>query len=233
MNKALYNYRTIVEDVKEVHTHVRRSPGSSGWEKRTDLMSFLIYYFNLKTTLDLGVFTGGSLFPQAKIHNKYTGGVVYGVDPYTMDGMTHHDCNDPEFLKQQQIRLNSINVEEIYQYILNLIKTLKYKNNIIFLRQSSIQAISYFKENNIFFDLMSIDGSHDTKDVMSDIELYVPRLNDKGFLVMDDINWNTVKPAYEEVKRQLSLVYEEYSFAVFRKSNEDVSELRTILGSLT
>ena len=142
-----------------------------------------------------------------------------------MDGMTHHDCSDPEFLKQQESRLNKINVDEIYQYILDTIKVLNYGNNVVFLRQPSSEAINYFIENNVFFDLMSIDGSHDTKDVMSDINLYLPRLKDNGFLVMDDVSWESVKPVYNYVKNKMLLIYASEHFSIFQKSSNIIDEL--------
>jgi len=229
------DYKKIMADVLDVTTHVRQVKGNSGVGEKNFVMCFLIYYFKCKTTLDLGVYGGGSLFPQATMHNKYTDGIVYGVDPYNKEDMVQFDNTDTEFLKLQKDVLNNLDVEELYHYILNLINELSYADNVKFLRMRSDKAINYFVENNVRFDLMFIDGNHDTKNAMSDMVLYIPRLNNNGFLVIDDTPWPSIRPAYDYAKTQLSFVYERHGdggFAVLQKTDVENIELKEIINKI-
>jgi predicted O-methyltransferase YrrM len=53
------------------------------------------------------------------------------------------------------------------------------------------------------FDLVHIDGNHDTEVVTKDVELYLPRLNRKGFIILDDISWDSVKLTYQVLATRL------------------------------
>jgi len=227
-------YNKIVQDVNETIKHIRVTRGCSGFGEKTNLIAFLIYYYNCKTTLDLGVFTGGSLFPQAKIHNKYTGGMVYGVDPYTRPDMEQHDIPSKEYLAYQKEVLDAIDFDEMHQYILNSTKKFGFDKNITFLRQRSDQAINYFIDNDIMFDLMFIDGNHDRDPALADVKTYIPRLVNNGFFILDDITWATLIPAYTYAKENLMLLREGNGYAVFQKTtieSEQVKQLKEFLSS--
>jgi len=229
------DYKKIKNDVLEINSKLRNVKGNSGIGEKNFMMCFFIYHFKLKTTLDLGVYGGGSLFPQATIHNKYTNGIVYGVDSYNKEDMKQFDCVHPSFLALQKELSETLDVEELYQYIINLINTFNYQKNVIFLRKRSDQAINYFIENNIYFDLMFIDGNHDTKNVMADVKNYIPRLNKNGFFIMDDTSWESVKPAYKYAKTQLSFIYEpprDGGFAILQKTDTENTALKEIINQI-
>lgn len=222
-------YKKIVGDINEVIPSIRITQGCSGFGEKVYLISFLIKYFNCKTTLDLGVFTGCSLFPQAKIHNKYTNGIVYGVDPYTQSDMEQFDHQSKEYLESQVEFMEKMDFEELYQYILNTIKILNFDKNIIFLRQRSDQANIYFKENNIIFDLMFIDGNHDIEPALNDVKSYITLLKEDGIFIIDDIHWSTLQPAFDYAKSNLQLIYEGVGFAILQKSSVENKILKEMI----
>jgi hypothetical protein len=229
------HYNKIVQETNEIIKHIRVTRGCSGFGEKTYLIAFLIYYYNCKTTLDLGVFTGGSLFPQAKMHNKYTGGMVYGVDPFTRPDMELYDNPSPVFLAYQKEVLDAFDFDELHQNILNSTKNFGFDKNVTFLRQRSDQAINYFIENNIIFDLMFIDGNHDKDPALNDVKMYIPRLANNGFFILDDITWGTLVPAYNYAKENLMFLYEGSGFAIFQKTtveNVQVKELKQFMNSL-
>lgn len=71
--------------------------------------------------------------------------------------------------------------------------------------------------NNL--DWIYIDGSHETEDVIKDIELYVPLVKTNGLLLFHDYTWDTVRVAVElmETKGLISLVCVFDDFAVYKK----------------
>jgi hypothetical protein len=69
--------------------------------------------------------------------------------------------------------------------------------------------------------------------VLKDISLYLPRLNKEGFLIMDDISWESVHLAYRTASTNLPLLFKrvdrENDYAVFWN---DHSFLRPLARSL-
>src|SRR5580693_6693523 len=49
------------------------------------LMAWLIRRYQLTASVDIGVYRGRSLVPQALAHREFTGGKAYGVDPWLND----------------------------------------------------------------------------------------------------------------------------------------------------
>ena len=62
----------------------------------------------------------------------------------------------------------------------------KFKNNhnVKIIRQESYNASMKFGNDN--FDFVYIDGNHDYKFVVQDLNIWFPKLKDKGFLFGDD-----------------------------------------------
>ena len=50
--------------------------------RKAHVMAWLISRFQLKQSLDIGVYRGRSLLPQSLAHRLSGGGIAYGVDPW-------------------------------------------------------------------------------------------------------------------------------------------------------
>jgi predicted O-methyltransferase YrrM len=184
---------------------------------KANLIAWLIRRYGLQTTLDIGVYRGRSLFPQALAHQQYTGGIVYGVDPWSS---VEAKENDNLILKDAiHAFADQLDFERIYQDVTLQIERLDLEAYCIILRQTSARAIEYFDQNGIYFDLIHVDGNHDTEKAMQDISLYLPRLNREGFLIMDDVSWESVYAAYRTASTNLPLLFKrvdrENDYAVF------------------
>jgi hypothetical protein len=221
-------YNELKDEIKKIKKQVKNGPMASGGGTKLNLIGWLIYNYNLQSTLDLGVYYGKSLFSQAFIHNEYTNGIVYGIDPYNREDFKQLDPGSSP-VEVVNNYADTTDFEEIYNYVIDSISAFGYGKNITFLRQRSDKAIDYFIENNIYFDLIYIDGNHDTKNVISDVNLYLPRLKDGGFIVLDDIHYKSVSPAYTLVNSLTCLCYEEIYYAVFQKTNQINDDLKLLL----
>lgn len=226
----IVNYNELKNEIKSILQQVKVGVGSSGITNKVYILTWLIYQYKLKITCDLGVYYGGTLFPQAFIHNKYTNGIVYGIDPYTKEDAKQCEAS-PALISTLDDYIAKTDFDEIYNSVIELIKVFRYENNIVLLKQRSDAAIEYFKKNNIYFDLILIDGNHDTTNVVSDVNLYLPRVKENGYIILDDIHYQSVKPAYALVKSNTLCCYEEEYFAVFQKS-KDVTSFKEVLGQL-
>ena len=195
---------------------------------KATMMAYLIRRFNMQTSLDIGVYRGRSLMPQALAHKEWTGGVLYGVDPWSGEQAKE---NDNKQLKDVIDRfVAETDFEAIYQDVDRLRKARGFERNCQLIRKTSAEAASYFKQQGITFDLIHIDGNHDTAPVLKDVELYLPLLKPDGFIVMDDVSWDSVKPAYGQVAGRLTRMFERVDamndFAVFWNTQSSVDSMK-------
>lgn len=86
-----------------------------------------------------------------------------------------------------------------------------------FLVEDSKTAIPKLRET---FDLIHIDGNHDTEYARADFRNCLPLLNPRGYLVMDDTSFTEVKPVLEEInscmEHVLTLSDSESASSLFR-----------------
>ena len=194
------------------------------------LMSALITHHDLKTSLDIGVYKGRSFFPQALAHKQFSGGIVYAVDPWTSDEAREYD----NVLLYEKINdfIDQTNFDSIYQDVVRQREQLNLQNHSQILRTRSDKAIDFFQENNIYFDLIHIDGNHDTNIVNKDVDLYLKLLSKNGFIVLDDISWDSIKPAYERLLNQMYLIFEKQDkfndYAVFCQKKSLLNRITNI-----
>jgi flagellin-like hook-associated protein FlgL len=178
---------------------------------------------DLKVSADIGVYRGRSLFPQGIAHNSFTKGVVYGIDPYSDKAAIQNDR--PDLKEALDAFVENTDFNELYTFVNNLIQEERLEDSCKLVRKKSIDAAIDFKKDNILFDLVHIDGNHDTSSVLNDVEFYSPLLKNKGFIVLDDISWESVKPAYDILNNQMNLidelVDESNDFALFSKGLDE------------
>ncbi|GAA3571878.1 class I SAM-dependent methyltransferase [Snuella lapsa] len=200
------------------------------------VMGEIIRQYKLRSSLDIGVYRGRSLFPMAIAHKFFTKGIVYGVDPYTKLDANQNDY--PELKDELDKFVSVTDFQKIYKDVKDVIKNKELDDNCILVRETSSNAVLNFKKEGRKFGLIHIDGNHDTKFVIEDVLNYTPLLDHKGFVVLDDVSWNSVKPAYDILDKEMSLVIEFIDslndFALFAKglTIDEVKELRAFLTKL-
>ena len=188
--------------------------GGSGLSKG-ELMYYLIKKFHITKSIDIGVYRGRSLVPQALAHREHTGGTVYGVDPY--DNALVMEKDNAKLRDQIKKFLKENDFGKIYKSVKLFLKKNGLDGNTQLVRRPSYDAISYFKENNISPRLIHIDGNHDTDIVINDVNSYLEILGKDGFIVIDDVSWASVKLAADilQMNHDLSLV-----FCIVNSSND-------------
>lgn len=118
---------------------------------------------------------------------------------------------------------------QIFNDVKNLTKRFDLENQTKFIRTGSHEASKYFLDNNIKLGLVHIDGNHDIHFVMQDVNDYMPLLEINGIIILDDISWDSVKPAYDNLNKNMLLVGEcidtNNDFAVFINKENRKQEL--------
>lgn len=106
------------------------------------------------------------------------------------------------------------------QHITDMLNSLEFTGDIQFLIEDSRIAIP--KLTGQLFDLIHIDGNHETPYVRADFLHCYPLLKDGGYMVMDDSVWPTVSVVCEEMvkagmKHILTLRDSESGSSIYQK----------------
>lgn len=163
-------------------------PGFSsikGWcpEQKADRLAVLAGQSAL--CVEIGVFGGQSFFAMAWGNPKAR---LVAIDPWSAPEAAQECAPGAEA---------AYDWDGIYtEFIENLHRFTAHERTLV-LRMTSEQAIHFIHEP---IDLLSIDANHDTAKVMWDVQHWLPRMRKGGVIVMDDTNWQSVKPAAEWLK---------------------------------
>lgn len=201
-----FNLRKLGKEIIEIDRRIVSDFGGGSSLNKVNLMAALTFCFDIDVTLDIGVYRGKSLFPQALAHKFKKQGIVLGIDPYSNSHAVQTDRKDIE--KQLFEFAQNTNFEEIYNTVQKLISQQELTKFAKIIRLPSDDAVSYVAENFLNVGLIHIDGNHDTKHVMNDVLNYSPLIKSKGFIVLDDASWSSVVPAYNYLKDKMVLVGE-------------------------
>ena len=198
------------------------------------VMAELIRVYQLNITADIGVYRGRSLLPQALAHRMCGGGLVYGIDPWSA-AEAHEEDLSTDVKARLDTFLATTDFDAMYRDVQALISQLELQQHCVLVRETSANAAQFFQAENVEFDLIHIDGNHDTRKVRSDVSLYLPRLRTGGFLLLDDVSWGSIRPVYQETATKLPLVFQRQDasndYAVFWKETSlaKVQGLRCVL----
>ena len=222
--------------IRKIHSLIPQDFGGGCSQEKALIMSLVITKFKLNYTADIGVYRGRSLFPQAIAHQKYSGGIVYGIDPFKNEDAVQNDR--PDLQKELDNFILTTDFQKLYDDVSKIIADYNFQKNCVLVRKKSSEAVIEFKQSNTKFGLIHVDGNHDTKFVMEDIDNYFPLLAEKSFIVLDDISWDSVKPAYTLLNNKMKFI-DHYidstnDFALFGKgiTNEEINELKNIFNSV-
>tara|TARA_R110002072_G_scaffold300390_1_gene477786 strand:- start:83421 stop:84158 length:738 start_codon:yes stop_codon:yes gene_type:complete len=219
----------LLAEIGRIYAQVPQDFGGGCSIEKALAMSLLIKEFNLQNTVDIGVYRGRSLFPQAIAHKLFSNGIVYGIDPYTKEAANQSDY--PEIQKELDEFVSTTDFQKLFDDV-SLIINENYKENCILIRKKSSDAVADFKQDSKQLDMVHIDGNHDTKFVMDDVENYLPLLSEKSFIVLDDISWKSVEPAIILLNKEMNFVTQKVDkqndFAIFSKglSKDEVIGLK-------
>ncbi len=205
-----------------------KSSEISGWcgAEKALLMMDLIKENRCKKCVEIGVFSGKSLFPIARAL-KYQGfGKVYAIDAWNAAlAIEGFDSEDPNCLWWSQI-----NFDFFYQSTCDLIKTHKLRPYCSILRKSSEDALSFFEDESI--DFIHFDGNHNERCVTRDVSAYFPKVRDKGYILLNDPNWMSMRQALIYLLERADLVSSfspSATYFLFRKNSARIKNANLLM----
>lgn len=193
-----------------------------GWctEEKAVAMAQLIIGNNAKLVVELGVFGGRSLIPQA-LALRETGGHIYGVDPWKKEACLE-GIND----KANDEWWNKLDLEAIHRSCMGFIwaNDLDPWCTVIRAKGEHIAGLFPIREkvgiedqatNPI--DILHIDGNHSEVASTRDVELWLPRVRHGGYIWLDDTDWSTTAKAVELLNAACDVIQDVGTCRLFRK----------------
>jgi Ca2+-binding EF-hand superfamily protein len=167
---------------------------------------------NIKTIVEIGVYNGCFLLPITHMNNNT---LSYGIDPY--ESYIQNDIEDKNLYKvAASISTNADFLSNVYNRLINNID--KFKLNVNILRNKSENVVNNFDNNSI--DILNIDGSHDYEFVLKDLYLYSDKITTNGIIIIDDINWPSVKSAMDTFLKstnKFKIIHVETEWGIIQK----------------
>lgn len=168
------------------------------------LLADLIVDRRMNLAVEIGVYRGRSIVPQALAFKSLGAGRVIGIDPYRaasarqtddhevplaiLDDFVERTDRDGLYLETQG-RLSRLGVGDFGELR----------------RMTSHEAADSFADRSV--DMLHIDGNHDLAAVLDDLTCCLPKLRHRAYLVMDDASWRAIRPALDALDESLQRVF--------------------------
>lgn len=176
-----------------------------GWcsEEKNKYLFDLTLNIDAKLIVEVGIYRGLSLssFTAASLINNCK---VIGIDSYQNDstsGVTQDDLNHSKQLLIKNYEEEKLSCEFIYE------SSLEASFNTIFEKE--------------LIDIVHIDGSHTAENSCLDVLLWTPKIKQNGYLILDDVNWQSLKRA-----KEIALKY--CNFICFLEDNDKTGVYKKI-----
>lgn len=231
----MHTEKSLFERVKQVQDTIKTDSMGGSLLEKCFVMAYLAQRFKLKNYVEIGVYRGRSLFSVAVAFQE-NHGVCIGIDPWYSENFREQDAT--ELIKKLVDDFSdTADFDGLYHDVLRKKVELNLADTVTIIRKTSEEAYPLLMkqfdredeedgshaekhDEKTFIDMLHIDGNHDYAYVSKDAELYIPLLNQGGFVVFDDINWDSVKRVYEQYKEKLIPIYETDTFGILLKEDE-------------
>jgi len=155
------------------------------WLEKAVAMADLILETKARCVVEIGVFGGRSLVPQAMaLKANGDGGVIYGIDPWRsqpcLDGH-NDDANNDWWAK--------VPWNDVYLSCVAAMARGGVEDNCVLIRADSMQAGRHWRKASI--DILHVDGNHSEEASTRDVEWWVDMVKPGGYIWVDDVNWTT------------------------------------------
>jgi hypothetical protein len=200
----------MTKDLEQIIS--RTVPAMQGWctVEKALAMAQLIIESNAAMVIELGVFGGRSLIPQAMALRELSLGMIYGIDPWTKDAClegTNDPANDEWWAK--------LDLEEIHRGCMRAIRENALDQWCSVIRAKGENVHTLFPPASI--DILHIDGNHSEVASVRDVELWLPKVRVGGHVWLDDTDWATTKRAATLLTDACDVVKDVGPCRLFRK----------------
>jgi len=191
-------------------------PRIEGWcsVEKAIAMADLILETLPKLVVEVGVFGGRSLIPQAMACREAGVGIVHGIDPWRQENALEGDVGPENADWWSKLDLHTIHkgcMEAIWHYQL--------ESWACVIRSAARGGCaSLFRQNSI--DILHIDGNHSEESSCGDVNTWLYRVRPFGHVFFDDVNWTTTAKAVAMMDGACDRVSQVEHCILFRKRGQ-------------
>jgi hypothetical protein len=192
------------------------------------VLADLIIANNLLRTVEIGVYRGRLLLTLAVLMKTLGRGEVVGIDPYSEAEAVQHDPHNRGVDLEEWP--TTVDWDALHDGVVTAIEQIGLEERARVIRLASQDVAGDFAAGSI--DMLHVDGNHDRVSVARDVELFVPKMSSRGFVVLDDVSWPSVRPVFEQLRDAHELIFQMFDspavgfeadarndFAIFRLSS--------------
>lgn len=180
-------------------------PTIHGWCSFDKASKFVEHIITEKPNLvvEIGVFGGSSLIPQALALKENGFGVVYGIDPWKKEAALESMIDEVH-----KNWWESLDLDSIYNHCEENIDKYDVRQFCKLIRDKSENVVNTFEDGSI--DILHIDGNHSEDLSYKDATLYLPKVKSGGLIFFDDIYW-TEGDNYATTRKAISYILSQSS----------------------
>jgi predicted O-methyltransferase YrrM len=173
----------------------------------------------VEIAVEIGIFGGKSLLPIAAAFKRKGTGRIYGIEPWD-NAIAIETKTNPENDKWW----SEVDLVAIKRGFLEKVTQQRIEEYVKILELPSDAGILVFQSNrfNGKIDLVHIDGAHSPEQSVFDVTYWHRLCRSGAHIVLDDINWLSVRLAFEYLRDVSDLIEtstndEDGHFAIFQK----------------
>lgn len=168
-----------------------------------------------KLIVEIGVFGGSSFIPLG-LAAKEAGSRAVGIDPWD-NGVCLEGTNAPEN-DEWWSRVDLKRMHSIVEGAIILHSLAGHAETMV---ATDLDAIGRFSKESIY--LLHVDGNHSPQVSRRYIEQWGEKIEDGGYLVMDDIDWPSQAETVKLIEKLYDPVKIDPKWAIYRKVNHGKS----------
>ncbi len=171
-------------------------PKMEGWATVSKALEMAQLILDAKPMMvvELGVFGGRSLLPQALALRESGQGRIYGIDPMQIAPAIEGEIGEAN----AQWWLKDCPLNVIHQGCMEALWDENLEPWFIIIRATAEHAAHLFKD----IDILHFDQNHSELSSMRDIQIYYPLVKPGGYIWFDDTNWTTTRKAQDWLAEQ-------------------------------
>lgn len=179
------------------------------WPEKACAMAELIISTNAQKVVEIGIFGGRSLVPQALALKSLGNGLILGIDPWRKESSIEGGA-DPATEKWWK----TLDLHSIHKEFMEHVWRLNLQDHCLIMRSGSEVCVRLFQDQSI--DILHIDGNHSELVSCRDVKLWCPKVRVGGHIWFDDTNWESVSKALWMLDQCCSRVMDEKTCRLYK-----------------
>ena len=194
-------------------------PTMNGWTtaERCGEMYDLVLSVGAETLVEIGVFAGRSLISQALALKQLGRGKIYGIDPWRVESALEGET-DP---KNIEWWTSVSNIGKIHDECVDAVWKHQVEDFVVLIQARSQDCHQIIPP----CDILYIDGNHNEACSCRDVQLYVPKVKQNGYIWFDDTDWAVTQKALKMLERDCVLHTDSGKYRLYVKRSWNPNRL--------